>query len=196
MTDSRGGTDKGAQRRAELLDTAETILSESGHGELTMRAVATAAGVRVGHLQYYFPGRADLVAAVLERTLQRSLERLAPVFASSGQLLSAEELVRVLLAEQDDPRLVRVFTELWALAGHDDGVGAVLREFYQSYRSHVADGLRTGNPELPEDLRAARAEVFMILIEGASLFRSGIAGARSEATDTVLVATAAALLQS
>ncbi|MEV6560530.1 TetR/AcrR family transcriptional regulator [Nocardia sp. NPDC051756] len=190
-----GGTGKGAQRRAELLDAAEHILSESGHGELTMRAVATAAGVRLGHLQYYFPGRADLVAAVLERTLQRSRERLTPVFASVAQPDSAEELVRTLLAEQDDPQLVRVYTELWALAGHDDAVAAVLRKFYGTYRSHVADVVRAGNPDLPEAVRDARAAVFTILIEGAALFRSGIAGERTAATDDALVATAVALLR-
>ncbi|MFE0013149.1 TetR/AcrR family transcriptional regulator, partial [Streptomyces erythrochromogenes] len=68
-------TPKGHQRRAALLDAAEHVLGSAGGAELTMRAVADAAGVRLGHLQYYFPARSDLLAALLDRILTASLAR-------------------------------------------------------------------------------------------------------------------------
>ncbi|MEV4442590.1 TetR family transcriptional regulator [Streptomyces sp. NPDC049577] len=191
-----GSTGKGSRRRTVLLDTAERILWESGYAALTLRAVASTAGVRLGHLQYYFPARADLVAAVLRRSLDRSLERLASLLApaDAGPPPDPADLVRALLAEQDDPHLVRVYAELWALAGRDEDVAAVVRGFYRDYRTHVAAFIRTREPGLPEEARAARAGVFTMLLEGAALFRSGLAAHRSEATDAELVATAAALL--
>ncbi|MFE6926331.1 TetR/AcrR family transcriptional regulator [Nocardia sp. NPDC057663] len=188
------GTDKGAQRRAQLLDIAEGILVRSGHAELTMRAVAAAAGVRLGHLQYYFRNHADLVAAVLDRTLQRSLRRLTPLLAATDTAVPAEELPRLLLAEQHDHDLVRIYAELWALAGRDDAVAAVVQSFYRTYEAHVAAVIRARHPELPELTCRVNARVFTILIEGASLFRSGIAATADDTTDLAIIATTTALL--
>ncbi|MGV9270863.1 TetR family transcriptional regulator [Kitasatospora sp. NPDC003701] len=212
----RGG--KGEQRRAQLLDAAEELLVTAGGTELSMRAVAAAAGVRLGHLQYYFPTHAALVAAVLERVLGRSAERLAPLLAPTGPAggpaggapgedgagdaggaadpagATAEELVRALLAEQEDARLVRLFAELWALAARDEAVAASVRAFYTEYRAQVAAFLADRRPDLPEAVVQGRAQVFLMLIEGASLFRSGLAGVREPAADEELLRTARALL--
>ncbi|MBO1418311.1 TetR/AcrR family transcriptional regulator [Streptomyces sp. FH025] len=182
---------KGEQRRAQLLDAAEELLVTVGGAELSMRSVAAAAGVRLGHLQYYFPTHADLVGAVLERVLSRSAERMEPLLARSAD---DGELVGALLAEQQDARLVRLFTELWALAARDEAMAAAVRGFYATYRDHVADFLACRRPLLSEEVRRARAQVFVMLVEGAALFRSGVAGEREPAVDEELVRTARALL--
>lgn len=109
-----------------------------------MRAVAATAQTRLGHVQYCFPSRTELIAALLRRTLDRSLDRLAPLFVDAAAHIppDTEGLVRQLLAEHDDPRLVRVYAELWALAGRDEAVAAVTRAFYGAPR-----GLRPGGLE-------------------------------------------------
>ncbi|MER7708597.1 TetR family transcriptional regulator [Kitasatospora sp. NPDC097605] len=178
------------------MDAAEGVLVAGGGAELTMRAVAAAAGVRLGHLQYYFPTHAALVAAVLERVLRRSAERLAPLLAPEdpGAADTAEAVVAALLAEQEDARLVRLFAEVWALAAREAAVADAVRGFYDDYRDQVAAFLARRRPELPEAERRARAGVFVMLIEGASLFRSGVAAERAPATDGVLLRTALGLL--
>ncbi len=207
---------KGVERREALLDAAEEVLVAEGGPEWTMRAVAAAAGVRLGHLQYYFPTHADLVAAVLERVLRRSAERLAPLLAAEADTPAdgtdaadgavreprdgepsdgpAARIVAGLLHEQEDARLMRLFVEVWALAARDATVAAAVRGFYGDYREQVAAFLARRRPELPEEVRRARAGVFVMLIEGASMFRSGVAGEREPATDEALVRTALALL--
>ncbi|GAA3203589.1 TetR/AcrR family transcriptional regulator [Nonomuraea roseoviolacea] len=198
-------TAKGDDRRRALLDAAEHILIEQGNARLSMRAVAATAGVRLGHLQYYFPARADLIQAVLARALERSLDRLtrttgapaeAPAGAPAGTALDGDpaDLVAALLTEHADPRLTRLFAEIWALAARDDAVASVARAFYRDYRDHVATVIARANPGQPDAVNLARAEVLVMLLEGASLFRSGITGDRSAATDTELVRTALRLL--
>ncbi|WP_028477311.1 TetR/AcrR family transcriptional regulator [Nocardia sp. CNY236] len=188
----RGATAKGARRRAALLDVAEDILFESGHEALTLRAVAARAGIRLGHVQYYFATRADIVGAVLDRTLSRSLDRLAPLLEDvTGP---AANVIRRLLAEQDDPHVVRIYAELWALAGRDDQVTTAVRRFYDSYQQQVTTVITERNPVAPRDLCRRRAQVLTILLEGASLFRSGIADRIDARTEDLLIATAAALL--
>ncbi|MFB7471467.1 TetR/AcrR family transcriptional regulator [Kitasatospora sp. NPDC056184] len=191
---------KGAERREALLDAAEGVLVAEGGPELTMRAVAAAAGVRLGHLQYYFPTHADLVAAVLERVLRRSAERLAPLLApgpgpdADDGPDTAAAVVAALLAEQEDARLVRLFAEVWTLAARDAAVAGAVRGFYDDYRDQVAGFLARRRPALSEAERRARAGVFVMLIEGASLFRSGVAGMRAPETDDALIRTALDLL--
>ncbi|KNB53990.1 TetR/AcrR family transcriptional regulator [Streptomyces caatingaensis] len=185
-------TRRGDARRTSLLDAAETVLVARGHADASLRAIADEAGVRIGHLQHYFPARADLVKAVLERALDRSLERLA---AATGPRADAADAVAVLLAEQEDPRLVRLYVELWALAARDEDVAEVVRAFYGTYVGHVEAFLRRLRPERTAAFCRARAETFVALLEGAALLRSGIAGKRSGAVDAHLAEQAVRLLQ-
>ncbi len=54
---------------------AATLIREQGLPKLTQPRVAKAAGVSQSHLTYYFPTRADLVHAVLERAAERQSAR-------------------------------------------------------------------------------------------------------------------------
>lgn len=199
-------TRQGSIRRTSLLDAAETVLVAKGNADASLRAIAGEAGVRVGHLQHYFPTRADLVKAVLERALDRSLDRLAEttglrvtgedptVIAAPDGLASPADVVAVVLAEQEDPQLVRLYVEVWALAARDADIATVVREFYQRYVAHVAAYVELRRPDWPAELCRARAETFVALVEGAALMRSGIAGSRSPALDEQLAAQAAQLI--
>jgi len=199
-------TQQGSIRRTSLLDAAETVLVAKGNANASLRTIADAAGVRIGHLQHYFPTRADLIKAVLERALDRSLERLAdatglrvspddPADIQSPQgRADTADVVAVVLAEQDDPQMVRLYVEVWALAARDDEIAQVVREFYRKYVTHVAALVHLNRPEWPADLCRARAETFVALVEGAALLRSGIAGTRSAAVDAELARQAERLL--
>ncbi|MGK5642343.1 TetR/AcrR family transcriptional regulator [Streptomyces sp. URMC 126] len=191
-------TRQGSARRASLLDAAEAVLVAKGNADASLRAVAAEAGVRLGHLQHYFPTRADLVRAVLERALDRSLERLtgpAGLGGPDGPGPDPAEAVAVVLAEQEDPHLVRLFVEIWALAARDEAIAEAVRAFYRRYADHVTAYVRTLRPDWPAERCRGRAETFVALAEGASLLRSGIAGHRSAATDAHLVEAAIRLLR-
>ncbi|MFF5207944.1 TetR/AcrR family transcriptional regulator [Streptosporangium sp. NPDC000396] len=189
-------TPKGSARRAAVLDAAEQVLAESGHAALSLRAVADAVGIRLGNLQYYFPTRADLIGALLDRVLKRSLEKIESLAGPAGERTSPapSEVIRALLAEHADRRLVRLFVEVWALAAADEAVAEAVRGFYRAYAELVAGMIGQARPELPEQTRRARAEAFVALMEGASLLRSGIAGGPSTALDAELKRLARTLL--
>ncbi|WP_326586848.1 TetR/AcrR family transcriptional regulator [Streptomyces sp. NBC_01294] len=211
-----GPTPKGHQRRTALLDAAERILGSSGGAELTMRAVADAAGVRLGHLQYYFPARSDLLAALLDRILTASLARVAALTDASGADAGAgagadadagagadtnadadagaEAILDTVLGDHDDLPLVRLFTEVWSMAAHDEEAARAVRAFYAAYAGHVAEFIRGRSPALTPAAAAARAEVFVMLMEGSALFRSGITGRPTTPADTLLRRTLLGLL--
>ncbi|THA82215.1 TetR/AcrR family transcriptional regulator [Streptomyces sp. A0592] len=187
-------TPKGHQRRAALLDAAEHVLGSAGGAELTMRAVADAAGVRLGHLQYYFPARSDLLTALLDRVLASSLARVAALAGAGDAAGDPAAVLDTLLGDHDDPSLVRLFTEVWAMAAHDEAAAGAVRAFYAAYAGHVSRFVRDRSPGLDPVAAHSRAEVFVMLMEGASLFRSGIAGRAAPATDAALRRTLLDLL--
>ncbi|MFG2297374.1 TetR/AcrR family transcriptional regulator [Streptomyces sp. NPDC048603] len=187
-------TPKGEQRRTALLDAARHVLGTSGGAELTMRAVADAAGVRLGHLQYYFPSRTELLAALLERILAGSLERIAGL-AADGPDTGPGAALEGVLADHDDPALVRLFTEVWAMAAHDADAAAAVTAFYAAYAEQVAAFILAHAPDTAPEEARSRAEVFLMLMEGASLFRSGIAGRPATPTEARLRGVLLGLLE-
>ncbi|MFC9433197.1 TetR/AcrR family transcriptional regulator [Nocardia sp. NPDC057030] len=79
------------QRRAQLLDAAFAVLSRVELHELSMEAVAQAAGVGKPVLYTVFKTRAELVAALLERERERGLEQVAETLPTD--LMGADPVV-------------------------------------------------------------------------------------------------------
>ncbi|XXF78931.1 TetR/AcrR family transcriptional regulator [Myxococcaceae bacterium GXIMD 01537] len=178
---------KGQERVEAILDAATRLLSEQGASALTMRAVAAEVGIRLGNLQYYFETREALVRELLGRILSTAATRVETQLARVGDSAEAPRvLFGALLKEQEDRVTCQLFYELWALAAREPEVARELTTFYARYRDAVAEMLRRVLPE-PERGRArVRAEVFIGLLEGMSLFRSGTAGKRSRDVDALL----------
>ena len=70
-----------AQQREALLDAAEAILLESGHGALTFRALGERTGLARNSIYRYFTSRDDLIAALCERDMPRWLDELETAMA-------------------------------------------------------------------------------------------------------------------
>ncbi|SDX62281.1 transcriptional regulator, TetR family [Arthrobacter sp. cf158] len=189
---------KGALRKAALLDAAEEVLVTKGNANAAMRDFAAAAGVRIGHLQHYFPTRAHLIRAVLERTLDRSLQRLAEVAGldldpqAAGGLTrdDSHRLLTALLQEHSDLEDVKMHLEIWALASSDEQASSALRSFYAQYAAHVEGVVRRGRSDLQGAEARGIAAAIVSLFEGAAVTRSDIAGLRTEHGDQAIIQTA------
>jgi AcrR family transcriptional regulator len=57
-------------RRSDLLDAAERVLTRGGPQALTLQAVASEAGVSKGGLLYHFANKAELIAALVDRLVE------------------------------------------------------------------------------------------------------------------------------
>lgn len=168
---------RGEARRDAILDAAERLTVEVGAAGLSLRAVAAACDIRLGHLQHYFPSREALVEDLLARALARSEAEIAGLLAQ-GDLAGALD---ALLEEQRRPAAIRLFWELWALAARDRGVARALRRFYDGWVEAVAAVLpaRGGDHAATAD----RARLLVFCLEGLSLTRSGVLGPRSRRFD-------------
>src|SRR5882757_4281314 len=58
---------RGETRREEILSAATELLIEEGYARFSSRGVATRAGLRLSHVQYYFAHANDMIVMLLER---------------------------------------------------------------------------------------------------------------------------------
>ncbi|MBG6084392.1 TetR/AcrR family transcriptional regulator [Zhihengliuella flava] len=186
---------KGELRRESLLDTAEHVLVTAGNANASMRSFAAAADVRMGHLQHYFPTRSDLMQAVLERFMRRSLASMRQATGidleqeDDAPLTSADtqRIATALLEAQCEPTTARLYVEIWAMAASDESIATELRGFYASYAKHVRRVVERARPELSHDARDAKAHSIIALLEGAVISGAAFAGLRSAGTDTEII---------
>jgi AcrR family transcriptional regulator len=170
---SPGPRPKGRRRAEAILDAAAVVLVTDGHAALSLRGVAAGAGVRLGHLQYYYRSKADLVQALLARELDRAA---SVVEAGGRQAAGAADpvatLIEVVLDQQRRPSTVRLFGELRALAARDAAIAALVRDYYARYWRAVVGAMLTGYSGPGRARVERRAALLVATLEGLLQFRS------------------------
>lgn len=175
-THARPGTavrEKGRQRRDAILDAATRLLVEEGYAQLSTRKIAARAAIHPGHLQYYYRTKADVVRALLERYLERSLREIEARGATAGGAPAARlrAMLDGILDDQDGAEVCRMFWEIWALAARDPLVARAAAAFYARYREGVAAALRAAAPRLGRARAEHRAALLVSLLEGLTVWR-------------------------
>ncbi len=70
-------TKPASQRRADLLDATERLLTQKGASAMTVEDITEGAGVSKGTFYLYFKAKEDVLAALRERYVEALLERQA-----------------------------------------------------------------------------------------------------------------------
>lgn len=70
--------------RERILEAAEKVVSDVGAGNMTLDAVAAAAGVSKGGLLYHFANKEALLKGMIDRHMDEHQERLAATHARLG----------------------------------------------------------------------------------------------------------------
>lgn len=120
--------DAQARRRAAL-DAAADLLDAGGYGALTVRAVATRAGMSPGLIYQYFANKQDLFAALLEESQRELAEGIAALPGADG--------VAALLRD-----IIPATTRQWARVGH---VAATWHDIEAAVSRESARGLRAAS---------------------------------------------------
>jgi AcrR family transcriptional regulator len=96
-----------------LLDACAQILVEAGYEAVTTTRVADRAGVSVGSLYQYYPGREALVAALIEEHAAQLLTELGKAFGPDMDLeTGVRRFARSAVgAHRIDPALHKILTE-------------------------------------------------------------------------------------
>lgn len=81
-------------RRSDLVQTSARLFREKGYEKTTVRDIAAAAGMQAGSWFYYFKTKQEILAAIMEQGMARSLQDLEAI---ASQALPPREAFRQLV---------------------------------------------------------------------------------------------------
>jgi AcrR family transcriptional regulator len=124
-----------------LIEATARILVKEGFDKASTNRIAEIAGVSIGSLYQYFPGKEALVAAVIERHQQQIMQTVRSALAQvSGRPL--DEAVRSFVAvavqaHRLDPQLHRVLAEQIPRVGRLEKLETFSRENFSLFRTYL-----------------------------------------------------------
>lgn len=173
----RAPTARGQATRDRIVVAARTLALRSGPAGLGLRAVASEAGITLSNLQFHFSGVDEILRALLDAELAEASDSVQAAVDACPQD-PAGAAIEALLALQHAEGSARLFFSMWAVATTSPPLRAALHSFYDLWIARIT-GFRGERDE-------ARAFLFVALVEGASLFRCGVAGTMNEARERAL----------
>lgn len=157
-------------RRQQILDAAASCFVREGFHGASIAKISKTAGMSPGHIYHFFENKEAIIAALVERKLERSLE-IVRQFESAEDLYQAMiDRVEIGLDEQTDLDTAALEMEILAEAARNPAVAAIVRAADAAKRERLrrlyvparrARGLEIGD-------EAAATEVIMTLFEGLS----------------------------
>jgi AcrR family transcriptional regulator len=157
--------------REKLLDAAADLITQHSVQELTLEAVAAAAGVTKGGLIYHFKTKDDLLGALVQRMIEKLDQRQRAKAAGRGATKSA--LLLALVDETFDMQRAekQLLTNLIAAASaHPHLLGPVRTLFAQVYGDLSGTSAQAG---LALAIAAALDGVSMLELMGFHHFTKG-----------------------
>jgi AcrR family transcriptional regulator len=150
-----------------IVDATARVLVRDGYDALSTNRVAQEAGVSVGSLYQYFPGKEALVAAVMEQHASRMQENIAERMKNAPPAATPEdvatEMIRAMLvAQQAEPKLHRVLVE------QVPRIGALrrLHELFGNYELLVEAWLLENSDRIEVQDAKMAAFVLVAAVEG------------------------------
>lgn len=135
---------------------AVALVREQGLPKLTQPRLAKAAGVSQSHLTYYFPTRADLLHAVLERAAELQRSGVQATVAAADKGVAA--LVRQLAEQLSRPENTRVLVSFVLAADTDTAARALFERLVVGMRATIAEMLeKVGIAPSPEAVTMVHA---------------------------------------
>src|SRR5450432_715368 len=159
------------QRRQELIDATIECLKRYGHEGLSMRAIATQAGVSLGLINHHFPNKEELIAAAYRYFNNQLVAGLKAAVqkADTSPRARMQAFLRASFSRPNlDPDALAVWVVFWGMYRHSPLIQGVHRESYQGYvqllrdmLTQLVNGAAAGAP--PVDLRLAAIGVTALL---------------------------------
>jgi AcrR family transcriptional regulator len=130
----------GTDSRTALLDAAERLLIERGHAALTVRVVATEAGVNHGLVRYYFRNLDNLLLEAFDRFTNRLFERQRALYARDIPFIEKWRTAMGYLEIEDrDAGYGKLWLEMQSMAWNKPELKARLQEVNRGWRTILTE---------------------------------------------------------
>lgn len=167
-------TEKGLGRAQDILECARAVLAAEGYAGLSMRRVATQAGISLSNVQHYYPNKDLLLEALLMYTMdgfQARIDAISAAMAEAAPLDRFLSTIDMFLEGLTDPVTHALFFEIWALASRNEFASKLMDRMLARERKTILNLIRGLNPALDEAQLMQRAVLIVAQVEGLMLFR-------------------------
>ncbi len=153
-----------------ILAATKKVLVSGGYEAASTNRIAEVAGVSIGSLYQYFPSKASLVTALVQRHMAKMFEVMTTM-AQRGETSTIEEATRTVIAavfaaHRVNPKLHRVLIEQMVHLGANESLDA----FEQQTQALVEQFLLSHRSELrPKNVKVA-ARVALLAVRGTTLW--------------------------
>ena len=163
---------RGTETVDAILKAALSVLVDEGATAFTIRRIAARCDMKVGNVSYHFPRKEMLIQVLLDELVEGYARVMDETVRKPG-LDAGERLRRIIIMCLDDiqsKRTTHLFTELWALANHDEFVADRVRTFYQRVHDVIGEYIAELNPALSADEVHTVALYISASMEGSTPF--------------------------
>ncbi len=144
--------------KERLLDAAEELFAAKGYSEVSVRELATTAGMNVAAVNYHFQGKENLFHEVISRRFiaqrDRTLGGLNLLLSQAEGKPRVEDVIRVLVSEYMAGALSNSFLTLVTRDMHSGKSGMHLQFFKQMVApvfKAISQALMAARPSLQQD---------------------------------------------
>jgi AcrR family transcriptional regulator len=168
-----------------FMDAAERLLIDMSWSEVTVRRLATEAGLNHGLVHYYFGSMEELFVQVLERFTARLIERQRAMYSGDEAFIEKWRSAVRYLDEDRESGYQKIWYELQSMAWNRPELRARVASVDDAWRSLLTDAFSTAMKEYGIDRRRFPVEAVVALVvtfnEGIILERlSGISTGHEE----------------
>lgn len=158
-------------RRRQVLDAAAHCFRLHGFHACSMAQISSEAGMSVGHIYRYFPGKDAIIAAIVQRNVEEAVANIAALAEETGDLraiLIERATEGVMKAADADEAALMI--EIRAEAARNPAIQAVVRHADQQISAalRIIMAKAVGRELSPADLDA-RVEMFHLIFQGVGL---------------------------
>jgi AcrR family transcriptional regulator len=158
---------KGALRQEAILAAARRVLVDDGYDRFVLREIAARVGVTLGHLQYYWATRDDLLEAVIRAEFARNQAEVAAL--SAGRAAPRAKLAAITrhLLDVWARDGGRVYAVMSLLALHQKRFRALHAEVYGAFYEGLLPVLGALRPQDGRARLLRVARLITTIVDGA-----------------------------
>lgn len=165
---------KQQDRRAEILEAAQTCFARNGFHQTSMQQICAEAGMSPGNLYRYFPSKEAIIAGIAERDRAEVMEQFAAADLSQDFFAVLEGMARHHFAERSDEQ-VGLCIDITAESRRNPEVAGIYRTFDADVRARLIAMLQHAaeRGEISRDIDfAGVTEMLMVIADGVWMRRA------------------------
>lgn len=160
-------------RRNQVLDAAECCFSRSGFHSASMAEISKAAGMSAGHIYNYFASKDDIIAAFVQKNMERVSLLIRELEESADPLQATLDDLEDTVREKFDPATWTLLTEIHAEASRNPKIAQLLqdndRQAHAQFLAVIKRGRALRGLSTDDALLDGRIEVISAMFQGLHL---------------------------